>query len=308
MCQNCLKKRNPGVFGPFRSRVARKSAPVLRRHYADSDSEDGCANLRILFNGAASNDGADESSDESDGGSESDAGGDGPGGGRKDSGRSSSPKEPCSEAGRIEQLEAQLLEADKVLFLHGYPEGLKWYTPESIESRMGSRITARHDQILTSITLTYKVGKSMCMTKPRGEAADDVDTPPEEVLSAAMLRFLPHVCELAKLPGPKAIDTAIDLIIELTVLSHAIPDGQAASSTVHRPSDYPADLLLRRLLKKKLANDIYQVKDEDGWDDKLLDRLRGTAADMDKRGVPTIFGRSIARLERWLKEKGPRKW
>ncbi|ROW09951.1 hypothetical protein VPNG_06295 [Cytospora leucostoma] len=73
-------------------------------------------------------------------------------------------------------------------------------------------------------------------------------------ISQAMEKFLPEIEELMTFPDPDTLKLAYQLVIQLSRGSFGDLDESAkACGFGDRPSDEPADLLLRRLIRKRLA-------------------------------------------------------
>lgn len=137
-------------------------------------------------------------------------------------------------------------------------------------------------------------------------------------LSATMNTFLLQICAIGRLPGPSAVDTAIDLTYELMILPLEVSNGRRASETANEASHesdidtnnerdndnanhevsnmreiYLADLLMRRMINKKHAT--CRIKDDD-WEDSLETRLTSVVEDGHVTGIEDLFELSIARL------------
>lgn len=81
--------------------------------------------------------------------------------------------------------------------------------------------------------------------KVTGTTSDDV--------SAAMTDFLPEIEDLMMLPSPDALRLSYELVIELSQSSYGDLDVLKSCGYGDRPSDEPADLLLRKVIRKRLA-------------------------------------------------------
>lgn len=130
------------------------------------------------------------------------------------------------------------------------------------------------------------------------------EKPGESGVSADTFRdtlkpFLLQICEISHMPSREALDVAIGLIIYLINFPFAALDEAEAG---REPLDYPADLLLRRFINRKFdrvgnfGGDHWDA--EPKWGNQLLQRLTDVAADLGARCIPSVFERSIKRLEK----------
>ncbi|KAK7736633.1 hypothetical protein SLS53_006836 [Cytospora paraplurivora] len=72
-------------------------------------------------------------------------------------------------------------------------------------------------------------------------------------VSKSMEKFLPDIEELMTIPNPDTLRLAYELVIQLSRDSFGDLDVSESCGFGDRPSDEPADLLLRRLIRKRLA-------------------------------------------------------
>lgn len=125
--------------------------------------------------------------------------------------------------------------------------------PEVAPASLRPFLTARPEAASSSAAST---GRRMCSESRRlcdklykcrktGITSDDV--------SQAIKEFLPDIEELMAIPSPDALRLTYELVVELSRCSFGNLDSPKASGYGDRPSDEPADLLLRRVFRERLA-------------------------------------------------------
>jgi hypothetical protein len=142
------------------------------------------------------------------------------------------------------------------------------------------------------LEVSRRLGSQMYNCKATGITSDD--------MSEAMTDFLPEIKDLMMLPNPDALKHSYDLVIELSQSSYGDLDSPKACGYGDRPSDEPADLLLRRLIRKRLAAG-------ETWDWKEdLEELDKTSKHVGDYGIEPWYPRSREALRTQTLRDGDR--
>jgi hypothetical protein len=113
-------------------------------------------------------------------------------------------------------------------------------------------------------------------------------------MSEAMVPYLNKIYQLSKLEQPRSLELAYNLVVVLSDCSYA--EDYNAGGDGHRPSDEPADALLRRLaIKRRRAGEQWDV----GTDLKYLMQERDHLAASDL-AIDLWFPRTIELFEGWV--------
>jgi len=167
--------------------------------------------------------------------------------------------------------------------------------PKDVKARLKVRVDRFAAPVLRDMPLAYKVATMSYRSSSRVVSVSDQ-------LSAAMKPFFSRICEIGRFPRTYAVDIAIDLIRRLAKYSYAKQryDIAGHSSTGLRPSDIPADLLLRRLISKGRYLNQKAYWTNDNREQQLLKKLNALAGRMENEGIHGGFGRSTGRLKYWV--------
>lgn len=169
---------------------------------------------------------------------------------------------------------------DALLFINKL--GIARQAPKSLRPLLMARPEATLSMAASirkrMLDVSRRLGSQMYNCRKTGITSDD--------MSKAMADFLPEIEDLMMLPKPDALKRSYDLVIELSESSYGELDSPKASGYGDRPSDGPADLLLRKLIRKRLAAG-------ETWDWKEdLEQLDKTSKHVGDYGIEPWYPRS----------------
>ncbi|KUI72416.1 hypothetical protein VM1G_07661 [Cytospora mali] len=131
---------------------------------------------------------------------------------------------------------------------------------------------------------------AMYAYKDTGTTSDD--------FSKAMMEFLPGIRGLMEFKDPDSLRLSYDLVVKLSGSSYGYLDMPDSCGYGDRPSDEPADLLLTKLIRKRLAaGEIWDWKGD-------LEGLDRTSKLLEEYGIEPWYSRSRQALREQVADAG----